>query len=113
MKAEKKTEVVKVRLTRQEKENLRRAARREYLTISEYVRRNTAIPPDVTRKEFDQIKKDFIYEIRKIGVNINQVAKKYNEYRYTEPRQELLEELARIETLAGQFIKIIRGKGRT
>ncbi len=113
MKAGKKTEVVKVRLTGQEKESLRRAARREHLTISEYVRRNTAIPPDVTRKEFDQIKKDFIYEIRKIGVNINQVAKKYNEYRYTKPRQELLEELARIETLTGQFIKIIREKGRT
>ncbi len=112
MKAAKKTEVIRVRLTRQEKENLRQAARRKHLNISEYVRRNIAIPPSVTRKEFDQIQRDFIYEIRKIGVNINQIAKKYNEYRYTQPRQELLEELGQIETIARQFIKIIREKGK-
>ena len=33
------------------------------------------------------------YEIRKLGVNINQIAKKYNEYAYVEPSLDLLDKM--------------------
>jgi hypothetical protein len=34
-----------------------------------------------------------IYEINKIGVNINQIAKKYNEHQYVESSADLLDKL--------------------
>ncbi len=111
MKARTKTEVVKVRLTKREKENLRRAAAREHLTISEYVRRNIAVPPEVTRTEFNQLQQEYIYQIRKIGVNINQIAKKYNEYHYTQPRKDLIDRMDRINKLSETVVSILRKKG--
>lgn len=111
MKAKTKTEIVKVRLTKREKENLRRAAARERLTVSEYVRRNIAAPPEVTRAELNQLQQEYIYQIRKIGVNVNQIAKKYNEHRFTEPKKELIDRMDRIEKLSETVVSMLREKG--
>lgn len=112
MKSEHRTATLIVRLTPKEKENLILAARQEQKTFSEYVRMNIAIPPPVTRKEYDNLKLDLIYEIRKIGVNINQIAKKYNEYRLTEASEELMDRMDRVQELVKRVVDSILEKER-
>ena len=64
--------------------------------MSDYVRACILNPPEVSRKEFNAIKAMINYEIRKLGVNVNQIAKKYNEYVYVEPSIELIDKLNKI-----------------
>lgn len=78
--------------------------------MSGYVRRILAEPPDITKEQYEHLKTDFIYEIRKIGVNINQIAKKYNEYAYTEPSKDLMDKMERISDLARTVTKSIEGR---
>ncbi len=70
--------------------------------MSDYVRGCVINPPDVSRKEFNELKRLIYYEIRKIGVNINQIAKKYNEYAYVEPSIELIDKLNKIVDLMNE-----------
>lgn len=112
MKTEHRTATLIVRLTPREKENLCQVARQEQVSISEYVRRNIALPPSVTRKEYDNLKLNLIYEIRKIGVNINQIAKKYNEYRLTEASEELMDRMDMIQKLVKKAVNSIMEKER-
>lgn len=85
-----------VRMTDREKQNLVMAASKKGVTISKYVRDSVVNPPSVTRAEYNEIKSMINYEIRKLGVNINQIAKKYNEYAYVEPSIDLLDKLNKI-----------------
>ena len=50
-----------------------------------------------------------IYEINKIGVNINQIAKKYNEHNYVEPSEELLCKLDEVYGMMKHTIRIMKG----
>ena len=84
-----KTEILRVRMTPMEKAALSRQANDQHKTMSEYIRSIAKCPPEVTRDEFDGSILQMIYEINKIGVNINQIAKKYNEHNYVEPRADL------------------------
>ena len=85
-----------VRMTENEKKNLALAASKKGVSISKFVRDSVVNPPSVTRAEYDEIKSMINYEIRKLGVNINQIAKKYNEYAYVEPSLDLLDKMNRI-----------------
>ena len=50
-----------------------------------------------------------IYEINKIGVNINQIAKKYNEHQYVEPSADLLDKLDEVYAMMKSTIQIMKG----
>lgn len=104
-----KTEMLRVRMTPAEKDALYIQARLHQKTMSEYIRSVAKSPPDVTRDEFDASIGRMIYEINKIGVNINQIAKKYNEHQYVEPSDELLCKLDEVYAMMKSTIQIMRG----
>ena len=58
-------------------------------------------------KEFLEIKMELIYQLRKIGVNINQIAKKYNENLYTAPSAVLMDRMDRVEAITKQIADTI------
>lgn len=78
-------------------------------SMSEYIRSVAKCPPDVTRDEFETSIVRMIYEINKIGVNINQIAKKYNEHNYVEPSEELLCKLDEVYGMMKHTIRIMKG----
>jgi hypothetical protein len=96
---ETKTEIVKIRMTTKEKADLQKQAGKYHMNMSDYIRRVSARPPDVTKDEFDDSVTRVIYEINKIGVNINQIAKKYNENKYVKPSEELVRMLEKTNEL--------------
>lgn len=105
-----KTEILRVRMTPEEKTALNKQASLHHKTMSEYIRSVAKCPPDVTRDEFESSIVRMIYEINKIGVNINQVAKKYNEHDYIKPREELLEKLNEVYAMMKCTIQIMKGR---
>ena len=86
-----------------------RQANDQHKTMSEYIRSIAKCPPEVTRDEFDGSILQMIYEINKIGVNINQIAKKYNEHNYVEPRADLLEKLDEVYGMMKSTIRLMKG----
>ena len=64
-----KTEMLRVRMTPEEKAALHRQASLNRKSMSEYIRGVAKCPPDVTRDEFDASIVRMIYEINKIGGN--------------------------------------------
>lgn len=103
-----KTEMLRVRMTSEDKQALYRQAQRNHKTMSEYIRAVAKCPPDITRDEFDASIARMIYEINKIGVNINQIAKKYNEYKFVKPSEDLLEKLDEVSEMMRSTILILR-----
>ena len=104
-----KTEMLRVRMTLEEKAALHRRASLHRKSMSEYIRSVAKCPPDVTRDEFDASIVRMIYEINKIGVNINQIAKKYNEHQYVEPSADLLDKLDEVYAMMKSTIQIMKG----
>ena len=104
-----KTEMLRVRMTPEEKAALHRQASLNRKSMSEYIRSVAKCPPDVTRDEFDASIVRMIYEINKIGVNINQIAKKYNEHQYLEPSADLLDKLDEVYAMMKSTIQIMKG----
>ena len=104
-----KTEILRVRMTPEEKAALHRQASLNRKSMSEYIRSVAKCPPDVTRDEFDASIERMIYEINKIGVNINQIAKKYNEHQYVEPSADLLDKLDEVYAMMKSTIQIMKG----
>ena len=104
-----KTEILKVRMTGEEKTALQRQAALHHKNMSEYIRCVAKKPPDVTRDEFDEAIVRMIYEINKIGVNINQIAKKYNEHKYVEPSEDLLYKLDELNGMLKKTILFMKG----
>ena len=104
-----KTEMLRVRMTPEEKAALHRQASLHRKTMSEYIRSVAKCPPDVTRDGFESSIVRMIYEINKIGVNINQIAKKYNEHNYVEPSEELLCKLDEVYGMMKHTIRIMKG----
>ena len=96
-------------MTPEEKAALNEQASLHHKTMSEYIRSVAKCPPDVTRDEFDGSILQMIYEINKIGVNINQIAKKYNEHNYVEPRADLLEKLDEVYGMMKSTIRLMKG----
>lgn len=104
-----KTEILKVRMTAGEKAALQKQAALNRQNMSEYIRSVAKKPPDVTRDEFDGEIVQMIYEINKIGVNINQIAKKYNEHKYIKPSEDLLDKLDELNGMLKKTILFMRG----
>ena len=104
-----KTEMLRVRMTPEEKAALHRRASLHRKSMSEYIRSVDKCPPDLTRDEFDASIVRMIYEINKIGVNINQIAKKYNEHQYVEPSADLLDKLDEVYAMMKSTIRIMKG----
>lgn len=105
---EPRTEIVKFRMTETEKIRLQNQAKRYHMNVSDYIRHIAARPPDVTREEFEMSIQRTIYEIHKIGVNINQIAKKYNENGYTQPSESLNQNLGEVYQLMYSLIECIQ-----
>lgn len=104
-----KTEILRVRMTPVEKAALSRQVNDQHKTMSEYIRSIAKCSPEVTRDEFNGSILQMIYEINKIGVNINQIAKKYNEHNYVEPRVDLLEKLDEVCGMMKSTIRLMKG----
>lgn len=106
--SEMKTEMLRVRMSPEDKQALYRQARRKQKTMSEYIRAVAKRPPDITRDEFDASIVRMIYEINKIGVNINQIAKKYNEHKFVQPSEDLLDKLDEVSEMMRSTILILQ-----
>ena len=100
---------VSVRLSKEERDYIEKKSKQKHISVSEYIRICCQAPPPVTRKEFLEIKMELIYQLRKIGVNINQIAKKYNEHNYVEPSEELLCKLDEVYGMMKHTIRIMKG----
>lgn len=70
---ENRTEVIKVRLTKEEKERLAKRVKLEGISLSTYVRKSI-LGENIVSKTDIQV----VFELKKIGVNINQLAKHVN-----------------------------------
>ena len=95
-----KTEMLRVRMTPEEKAALHRQASLHRKSMSEYIRNVAKFDASIVR---------MIYEINKIGVNINQIAKKYNEHQYVEPSADLLDKLDEVYAMMKSTIQIMKG----
>lgn len=78
-------EGIRVRLTNREKELLTERCRKEgYSTLSDFGRakllRRREIRKIEASKEFSEIMGQMDFELNKIGINLNQIAKKLNTY---------------------------------
>lgn len=75
-----KTELIKVRVTQDELEIIDKKAQVAGLKRSQYVRK-MCMQGYIVIRNFDEVEK-LVYEINKIGNNINQIARKANEFDY-------------------------------
>ncbi|MBG9568197.1 MULTISPECIES: MobC family plasmid mobilization relaxosome protein [Brevibacillus] len=75
-----KTELIKVRVTQDELEIIDKKAQVAGLKRSQYVRK-ICTQGYIVIRNFDEVEK-LVYEINKIGNNINQIARKANEFDY-------------------------------
>ncbi len=99
-------------MTAVEKHELQRQAAKYQMNVSEYIRHVSANPPDVTRDEFDTSIQRTIYEIHKLGTNINQIAKKYNENQYVEPSRIVKRQLSEVYDLLQGLTDFLNKKKR-
>jgi len=84
-KDEKLGEGIRVRLTKREKELLTERCRKEgYSTLSDFGRAKLLRKREIRRievsQEFSELMGQMDFELNKIGVNLNQIAKKLNTY---------------------------------
>jgi hypothetical protein len=106
-KKEKREVEVKVRMTAKEKEELKKLAKEEGLTISQYIRKQ-ALKKQGKRQT--GLEREMLYEIHKIGVNLNQMARTLNILRAKEKIGDkvFLEIKARIEKSLNQLEAVIK-----
>jgi hypothetical protein len=99
--SEKLDERVRVRLTKLEKRLLTQRSKREgYLTLSDFCRAKLIKKREIRKteasREFIQVTQKLDYELNKIGVNLNQVAKRLNThsvYQFTQADREVFRQV--------------------
>jgi hypothetical protein len=99
--SEKLDEGVRVRLTKLEKRLLTQRSKREgYLTLSDFCRAKLVKKREIRKteasREFIQVTQKLDYELNKIGVNLNQVAKRLNThpvYQFTQADREVFRQV--------------------
>jgi len=99
--SEKLDERVRVRLTKLEKRLLTQRSKREgYLTLSDFCRAKLVKKREIRKteasREFIQVTQKLDYELNKIGVNLNQVAKRLNThpvYQLTQADREVFRQV--------------------
>lgn len=116
---DKLNEGIRVRLTTLEKKLLVQRSKREgYRTVSDFCRAKLVRKRETRRidvsKEFKELTLKLDYDLNKIGVNLNQLAKKVNsfqDYRFSDADQALLQrilaELNRCFTVLQRYIDMI------
>ncbi len=104
---EKKRHRITIRLTDEELNKIREKAKKEGLTISDLFRQSVLGKSAVRRKrKIDcNVVKMLAYEINKIGVNINQIAKRINTT--GEIDIQVLESLVNIEYTLAEILKMV------
>ncbi len=98
---EKLDEGVRVRLTKLEKRLLEKRCKREgYLTLSDFCRAKLVKKREIRKteasQEFIQVTQKLDYELNKIGVNLNQVAKRLNThpvYQFSQADREIFRQV--------------------
>lgn len=108
-KQDRRTVNLKLRLTPEEMEHLRKCAEDNgepsfrsgaRINYSGYYRKHLLAETNYKNEELKRIQKRLVYEIRKIGVNINQVTKKINAgYGTHADLRDLKDELGEVEKL--------------
>jgi hypothetical protein len=99
--SEKLDEGVRVRLTKLEKRLLTQRSKREgYLTLSDFCRAKLVKKREIRKteasREFIQVTQKLDYELNKIGVNLNQVAKRLNThpvYQFSQADREVFRQV--------------------
>lgn len=104
-----KDERLEFRLSKAEKMEIERKAKEKGLSMGAYLRLIIIDTPKVTYSDLEYVLNELIYQIRKIGVNINQIAKKYNEGQYTAPRMEILKYQRELLFLVNRATSIVAG----
>lgn len=99
---------LRVNVTAQEKKNLQAAAEAAGLTMSDFVRGVIKSPPPVTQEQFEQTIQDNVREIHRIGVNVNQIARRYNSMDIPKASVELLEEMEQLEKYNYEISQLLR-----
>ncbi len=90
-------------------------AKKKGLSLSEYFRQCADGSPGFTISEYEKEVVKAVYEIRRIGVNLNQIAKKYNENLYVAPRDEVLQAAKEVMEVSKRMVDFLmerRGKCR-
>lgn len=89
-----KKERFEMRLTKHEKEELKRLSKEFGISITDYLLYNS-LKKDVTGfikgKEYAKWMRDYLYELNKIGVNVNQFVRKFNSNKGVFSAEELRE----------------------
>lgn len=96
----------KFRLSRKEEVELEKAARKHCMSQSEYLRRLIYSEPR-TYPEIQKLLKDLTYQIYKLGVDVNQIAKHLNSggKMWQEDSTKLLQAMFDIKTEAAKVVK--------
>jgi len=95
----KKDAIIRIRMEREEYETLKKSS--EPFSLSEYVR--LILTSEHAKLKFTKAeKKEYITQLRKIGVNINQIAKKINGGIYT------IEDKVFLNSSLEEILKLIR-----
>ena len=98
----KKTERLQLRLSPEEKEMLMKKAAESRMTVSDYLANLVANKKVETVKSIPAL----IYEIRKIGVNINQIAHIGNSQRYLDNNllNKVIADMENVKTLVQKIL---------
>ena len=98
----KKTERLQLRLSPEEKEMLMKKAAESRMTVSDYLANLVANKKVETVKSIPAL----IYEIRKIGVNINQIAHIGNSQRYLDNNllNQVIADMENVKTLVQKIL---------
>ena len=98
----KKTERLQLRLSPEEKEMLTKKAADSRMTVSDYIANLVANKKVETVKAIPAL----IYEIRKIGVNINQIAHIGNSQRYLDDNllNKVIDDMENVKTLVQKIL---------
>ena len=98
----KKTERLQLRLSPEEKEMLMKKAAESRMTVSDYLANLVANKKVETVKSIPAL----IYEIRKIGVNINQIAHIGNSQRYLDNNllNKVIADMQNVKTLVQKIL---------
>lgn len=95
------TEKIVFRVTKAEGKSISEQAQNRHISVSEYVRQQTRT---ATRPADDpKIRlalQGLIYEVNKIGVNVNQITKRHNSHIYSkEDKEQLAAQMEKLEDL--------------
>ncbi|MBO5239439.1 MAG: plasmid mobilization relaxosome protein MobC [Lachnospiraceae bacterium] len=105
---ERRTELVPVRFTKKELEYIREQAEQDRLDVSKYIRFHTLGKKEGGKddKKYMEEIRNLIYEINRIGNNINQIAYRNNSNIYSPTdMQELLDGVSSAREMLYQYLK--------